>query len=134
MTMPDDIAATIGNIDVSTYKPSESLGNVPICSTWIDTGLVDMNVCVGTTGYHGGDNGCDTYLELADPDGNFAFTTLKNKTGQNIGVTISARGDMELDALIGSLRFALQMLEIQRKTLSAKDDAERERKAAPQGD
>ena len=132
MSIIDDMTI-MDDIEVSTYKPYEFLRPITICKACVGGG-VDLDVRVGTTGYHGGDNGCDTYLSLRNLNGQFIFTGLKDKTEQNDGFTISARGDLELDALIGSLRFALQMLEIQRKTLSARDDSECERKAALQGD
>lgn len=131
MSIIDDMTV-MDDIKVSTYKPYEFLRPITICSAYVGGG-VELEVSVGTTGYHGGDSGCDTYLSFHNANGQFIFTGLKDKTEQDEGFTISARGDMELDALIGSLRFALQMLEIQRKTLS-NNDAECEKNLRLQGD
>lgn len=106
MTMPD--------ILVESWQPS-GLSEMTICSTCISTG-VEMRVSVGTTGHFGGDNGCDTYLRLDNLNGDFAFKGSEDKTARD-SFTITARGDMELDALMESLRFALQILEIQKETL-----------------
>ena len=106
MTMPD--------ILTESWAPS-GLSDMTICSTCISAG-VEMRVSVGTTGYHGGDSGCNTYLRLDNVNGNFTFRGSEDKTARD-SLTITAQGDMELDALMESLRFALQILEIQKETL-----------------
>lgn len=122
MTMPD--------ILVESWQPS-GLSEMTVCSTCISTG-VDMRVSVGTTGHFGGDSGCDTYLRFDNLNGNLSFKGPEDKTVRD-SFTITAQGDMELDALMESLRFALQMLEIQKETLR-NNDAERERNLRLQGD
>ena len=109
MTMPD--------ILVESWQPS-GLSEMTVCSTCISTG-VDMRVSVGTTGHFGGDSGdsgCDTYLRFDNVNGNLSFKGPDDKTARD-SFTITAQGDMELDALMESLRFALQILEIQKETL-----------------
>ena len=78
----------------------------------------ELEVKVGTNGYHGGDggHGSATYISIKDAGNtSMEIQTLKDSDKNNIGFEIHLAGDAELRTIIESFKFILNTLEEQSK-------------------